>query len=163
MTTCRPRVPWLIVAFFGLLGLFGVACFAPCHDYQTQLKVWTEEYLVVDEAPSDSAGGKPVLRAELWRDETYDVQFDESSLVYVDGEGLRLPDGLYLDGNANSETDDIHLEDFTLSFALIRQGTEGQWDDAFPPIEMQGGASEADLWTGWTMLLDWSDLGQVCK
>jgi hypothetical protein len=139
------------------LGL-AFACSGTCADFVQPVEFWSDEALHPEAATDDTGLETPRLRISVSPGSSVDS--DDFELSPVEGGGFRLPRTGELWGAELDADVDAVPEDFELTFELL---ADWATPDRYPPLTVQGGPSEADLWDGWTVLLSWGEPEDWCK
>ena len=149
----------------GLMLLGGVAttgCICKCPPYceEATLRLVTEEFLPYDSEPP---GGRMFLLVEAERPDG-DVVEARTTLYYVEGEGLTFYQDFQVDlvvWEEDNETACPAPADVELNFWVLRG--DGVVDESFVSHQANAGNSEFELWSGWTLWLDWLPTQCACR
>jgi hypothetical protein len=153
MATFRPRTFWVSGACTVLSALSTPGCFmGRCGEEKTMfLLIDSTEPLSIDDGTLDSSDPLPVLIMEVTFPE-YGPDTSIIDLVRAESGDLDLGGGW---GGEWGVQESTRLKEITVSFDLQWNERSGSSDDAFPPIEVQGGQPEVVLWNGWTLETEW--------
>ena len=120
----------------------------------THVTIVTDEYLSYDgEIPTPETGGLSLEVAVVH--DSGDEVVREWWLHYEEGSGLLLPHMAQYPLPTGPLGHCPDLDDITVWFDVVGLSENVDGVDHFPLLEVEGGETQADLWDGWTVELDW--------
>ena len=168
------RVPWMLVAWAGTVGVLIPGCGpGPCTHWVAEFDFETDELLVIDDIPLDTLVEAPTLLTTGIHEEGW-VETCEMPLAHVSENSLTFDvanPGCRFGTSAQAGTEDpdgVQPENFTLSFEFVQaEGWAGEGDTGeglvFDTMEVPGDTFQVELWNGWTMEIEWALPSAMCK